>query len=143
MFEPERPLKLRALSLFHVPLPLVLLWMVAAYGYDAAVGLPGAVLLAMIVLPWSRLVSDPVKNINWTYGFAGRRAGWPGWLYVAVLFSSSWCSCSCPPTGFCAASSDRVPISIKKGAHAPANLPSRARWRASRDADAAGRQRSG
>ena len=26
---------LRGLSLFHVPLPLVLLWMIAAYGYDA------------------------------------------------------------------------------------------------------------
>jgi hypothetical protein len=86
MFEPERPLKLRALSLFHVPLPLVLLWMIAAYGYDADVGLPGAVLLAMVVLPWSRLVSAPDKNINWTYGFGARRAGWPGWLYVAVLF---------------------------------------------------------
>jgi hypothetical protein len=86
MFEPERPLKLRALSLFHVPLPLVLLWMIAAYGYDPEVGLPGAVLLAMVVLPWSRLVSDPDKNINWTYGFGARRAGWPGWLYVAMLF---------------------------------------------------------
>ena len=35
MFEPERPRLLRGLSLFHVPLPLVLLWMVHAYGYDA------------------------------------------------------------------------------------------------------------
>ena len=77
---------MRGLSLFHVPLPLVLLWMIAAYGYDADAGLPGAVLLAMIVLPWSRLVSAPEKNINWTYGFGAHRAGWPGWLYVAALF---------------------------------------------------------
>jgi hypothetical protein len=42
MFERERPLILRALSLFHVPLPLVLLWMVAAFGYAARVALPGA-----------------------------------------------------------------------------------------------------
>lgn len=35
MFEPERPRLLRGLSLFHVPLPLVLLWMVREYGYDA------------------------------------------------------------------------------------------------------------
>jgi hypothetical protein len=66
MFEPERPLLLRGLSLFHVPLPLVLLWLVAAYGYDASVGLTGAVILAAIVLPWSRFVSTPDKNINWT-----------------------------------------------------------------------------
>ena len=39
MFERERPLILRGLSLFHVPLPLVLLWMIAAYGYAGRVGL--------------------------------------------------------------------------------------------------------
>jgi hypothetical protein len=86
MFEPERPLLLRGLSLFHVPLPLVLLWLVAAYGYDASVGLPGAVALAAVVLPWSRIVSAPDKNINWTYGLSAARVHWPGWLYVPVLF---------------------------------------------------------
>jgi hypothetical protein len=87
MFEPERPLLLRGLSLFHVPLPLVLLWMVAAYGYDATVGLPGAVALAAIVLPWSRIVSTADKNINWTYGLGSRSVRWPGWIYVPVLFA--------------------------------------------------------
>jgi len=87
MFEPERPLKLRGLSLFHVPLPLVLIWLIAAYGYDASVGLTGAVLLAAIVLPWSRIVSTSEKNINWTYGLGGWRVRWPGWLYVPVLFA--------------------------------------------------------
>jgi len=86
MFEPERPLLLRGLSLFHVPLPLVLLWLVAAYGYDASVGLPGAVALAAVVLPWSRIVSAPDKNINWTYGLSAARVPWPGWVYVPVLF---------------------------------------------------------
>ena len=85
MFEPERPLLLRGLSLFHVPLPLVLLWMLAAYGYDASVGLPGAIVLALVVLPWSRWVSAPEKNINWTYGLGGVRARWPAWLYMTVL----------------------------------------------------------
>jgi hypothetical protein len=87
MFEPERPLLLRGLSLFHVPLPLVLLWLIAAYGYDASVGLPGAVALAAGVLPWSRIVSTSEKNINWTYGLGGWRVRWPGWLYVPVLFA--------------------------------------------------------
>jgi len=86
MFEPERPLILRALSLFHVPLPLVLLWLLAAYGYDERVALPGAILLAAVVLPWSRWVSDPDKNINWTYGLGARRVRWPGTVYVPVLF---------------------------------------------------------
>ena len=87
MFEPERPLLLRMLSLFHVPLPLVLLWMVAAYGYDARAGLPGAVLLGAVVLPWSRLVSTSEKNINWTYGLGSRRVRWPAHVYVPVLFA--------------------------------------------------------
>jgi hypothetical protein len=87
MFERDRLLLLRGLSLFHVPLPLVLLWLVAAYGYDASIGLPGAIVLAAVVLPWSRFVSTPDKNINWTYGLGGWRAQWLGWLYVAVLFA--------------------------------------------------------
>lgn len=87
MFERERPLLLRRLSLFHVPLPLVLIWMLHAYGYDATVGLPGAVLLAAIVLPWSRLVSSPERNINWTHGLGASRSPWPAPLYVAALFA--------------------------------------------------------
>jgi len=87
MFEPERPLLLRGLSLFHVPLPLVLLWLIAAYGYDAAAGLPGAVALGAVVLPWSRILSTPETNINWTYGLGAKRVRWPGWIYVPVLFA--------------------------------------------------------
>ena len=93
---------LRALSLFHVPLPLVLLWMVAAYGYDAVGRLAGAVLLAAIVLPWSRFVSTPEKNINWTYGLGARRVRWPGWACTSPCCSSaSSCWCSCRPTCCC------------------------------------------
>jgi len=85
MFEPERPLLLRGLSLFHVPLPLVLLWLLAAYGYDDRVGLPGAIVLALVVLPWSRWVSTPDKNINWTYGLGRVQTRWPAWQYMTVL----------------------------------------------------------
>jgi hypothetical protein len=85
MFEPDRPLLLRGLSLFHVPLPLVLLWLLADYGYDADVGLPGAIALAAIVLPWSRWVSTPDKNINWTWGLGGVQTRLPAWLYLLVL----------------------------------------------------------
>ena len=86
MFEPERPRLLRGLSLFHVPLPLVLLWLLAAYGYDSRVGLPGAVALGAVVLPFSRLVSAPDKNINWTYGLGAAQSRWPAWAYVLALF---------------------------------------------------------
>jgi hypothetical protein len=87
MFEPERPKLLRGLSLFHVPLPLVLLWLVAAYGYDTRVGLPGATLLAAVVLPWSRWVTTADRNINWTYGLGGRPVRMSARLYVPLLFA--------------------------------------------------------
>ena len=84
MFERERLLKLRLLSLFHVPLPLVLLWMLWDYGYRD-VGLAGACLLTAVVLPLSRAVSTPEKNINWTYGLGSRPQPERGWSYVALL----------------------------------------------------------
>jgi hypothetical protein len=86
MFEAERPRILRGLSLFHVPLPAVLLWMVVAYGYVPQVGLPGAVALAAIVLPLSRWVSTPVANINWTYGLGRPNVRLAGAAYVGLLF---------------------------------------------------------
>jgi len=86
MFEPERLKLLRGLSLFHVPLPLVLIWLVAAYGYDARVGLPGAVVLAALVLPLSRLFGTPQKNINWTYGLGRVQTRLPVAVYLLLLW---------------------------------------------------------
>jgi hypothetical protein len=87
MFEPERPKLLRGLSLFHVPLPLVLLWLLEAYGYDAAAGLVGACVLTAVVLPISRAVSTPDKNINWTHGLGREQSRLPGWVYVPALYA--------------------------------------------------------
>ena len=87
MFEPERPRLLRGLSLFHVPLPLVLLWLLAEHGYDATVGLTGAVLLGAVVLPWSRAVSTPERNINWTHGLGATRSRLPAGTYLALLYA--------------------------------------------------------
>jgi hypothetical protein len=87
MFERERPKLLRGLSLFHVPLPLVLLWLLLAYGYDARVGLPGAIALAAVVLPWSRWVSTPEKNINWTYGLGREQTRISPPVYLGLLLA--------------------------------------------------------
>ncbi len=87
MFEPERPKLLRGLSLFHVPLPLVLLWLLIAYGYDARLGLPGAIALAAVVLPWSRWVSTPEKNINWTYGLGREQTRFSPSVYLGLLLA--------------------------------------------------------
>jgi hypothetical protein len=88
MFERERPLILRLLSLFHVPLPAVLLWMVAAWGYAAAVALPGAVAIAAVVLPASRWYGSPEANINWTYGPGRVQSRLAPVAYMALLFAA-------------------------------------------------------
>jgi hypothetical protein len=88
MFEPQRSRLLRGLSLFHVPLPLVLLWMVREYGYDASAGLTGALMLAAVVLPWSRAVSTPERNINWTHGLGPRRSTLSPATYLALLYAA-------------------------------------------------------
>jgi hypothetical protein len=68
MFDPRTPRYLRALSLFHVFLPVLLLWMVARLGYNKD-ALPAAILLAWIVFPVTYWLADPEgENVNWVRG---------------------------------------------------------------------------
>jgi hypothetical protein len=67
MFDEQRPRYLRALSLFHVFLPPLLVWMVARLGY-APEALWYQAALAWVVLPLSYRVSGPQQNINSVYG---------------------------------------------------------------------------
>ncbi|HKA38991.1 MAG TPA: hypothetical protein VKD25_04435, partial [Burkholderiales bacterium] len=69
MFDGTKPLYLRGLSLFHVFLPLILLWMVARLGYDPR-ALIAQTVLAWIVLPLCYLISDPKRdNVNGVFGW--------------------------------------------------------------------------
>jgi len=67
MFNAQYPRYLRALSLFHVFLPLVLLWMVHRLGYDRRAWL-FQTLAALVVLPVTYALTDPADNVNWVYG---------------------------------------------------------------------------
>jgi len=67
MFDSSKPLYVRSLSLFHVVLPVLLIWLVHKLGYAAHAWL-GQTLLAWIVLPLTYLVTDPKENVNWVYG---------------------------------------------------------------------------
>jgi hypothetical protein len=67
MFDPSRPLYLRALSLFHVILPALILWMIFRFGfYENA-------FFYQLFLGWTILLityffTDPAENINWVFG---------------------------------------------------------------------------
>lgn len=89
MFEPERPSLLKALSLFHVPLPIILLWTVSVLGYDPrALGL--TTLLAWLVLPATYVLTPASRNVNWVHGPGGegaRQTRLPPLAYLGALMA--------------------------------------------------------
>lgn len=68
MFDASIPAFIRGLSLFHVVLPLLLIWMLHRLGYDHR-ALFWQTLVAAVVLPLSYFFSNPRENVNWVYGF--------------------------------------------------------------------------
>jgi len=85
MFDPKIPLWIRCLSLFHVVLPAVLLWMLHTLGYDPR-ALPAQTALAWVILPITYAVTNPAENINWVFGPGGRpQRRLPPRLYLALV----------------------------------------------------------
>lgn len=85
MFDPKISLPIRALSLFHVILPLLLVWLLYRFRYDTR-ALVAQILLAWIVLPVSYFLTRPSENINWVYGPGGGPQKWmPAPLYLVLL----------------------------------------------------------
>ena len=85
MFDPKIPLFIRALSFFHVALPILIIWLLFRLGYDHRAWLWQS-LAALVVLPSSYLTTNPRENINWVYGFGEKpQAALPGPLFVALL----------------------------------------------------------
>src|SRR5262245_37958285 len=71
MFRSTKPLFVRLLSLFHLWLPWLLVWMVCNFGYNAR-ALVVQTLVCWIVLAISYCLSTPRENINWVYGLGWR-----------------------------------------------------------------------
>ena len=67
MFDASRPRFLRGLSLFHVALPVLLVWALSQLGYDPR-ALPVQTVLGTIVLILSYWLTDPAENTNWAFG---------------------------------------------------------------------------
>ena len=85
MFDPARPLLVRLLSLYHLALPLLLIWLLSRLGYDRRAFI-AQTLLCWIVFPLSYLVSTPEANINFVHGFGVEPQQWmPSWFFVLLL----------------------------------------------------------
>jgi len=71
MFDSAKPMALRALSLFHVVLPPMLVWMVYRLGYDSQAVIAQTV-LCWVVLLICYFFTRPSENVNWVWG-TGRK----------------------------------------------------------------------
>ena len=85
MFNSEISVLVRGLSLFHIVLPVLLVWLVYRTGYHRR-ALVCQTLLAWLVLLITYLVTEPSANINWVYGIGREPQTWmPGPLYLVFL----------------------------------------------------------
>jgi hypothetical protein len=88
MFDTTRPLGLRALSLFHIVLPVVLVWLAHRLGYDRRAWAFQTV-VALIVLPVTYWLTAPSDNVNWVYGPGSKPQTWisrPAYLALVMVF---------------------------------------------------------
>ncbi len=85
MFDSKLPLYLRALSLFHIFLPALVLWMVVKLGYVPTAWFAQTA-LAWIVLPLTYLLTDPKENINWVRGLSSKpQKRFPPLVYLCFV----------------------------------------------------------
>jgi hypothetical protein len=85
MFDPGIPLFLRALSLFHLVLPPLLLWLLSLLGYDSRAWIVQT-LFSWVLLPLCYCCTDPAANINWVFGPGDKPQTWmPAWLYLFAV----------------------------------------------------------
>ena len=67
MFDQRLPRYLRGLSLFHVALPVLLVWSVARLGYDPH-ALLAQIIAGTLLMILSYTLTSPSENINWVFG---------------------------------------------------------------------------
>lgn len=68
MFDASWPLWLRLLSLFHLVLPILLVWLVVRLGYEKRAW-PLQTVVAAIVIVASWLLTKPSSNVNWVFSY--------------------------------------------------------------------------
>jgi hypothetical protein len=85
MFATDNTPLFKFFSLFHVFLPVLLLWMIYRLGYDRR-AVYAQTLLIWVLLPICYLATDPERNLNWVFGIGSPPQTWvPGPLYLVFL----------------------------------------------------------
>lgn len=72
MFDPREPAYARALSGFHLFMPVIIIFMLIRQGYDRR-AFKAQTALAWVVLAASYWFTRPDENINWVHGFGPER----------------------------------------------------------------------
>jgi hypothetical protein len=85
MFNPELPLLARATSLYHVALPVLVLWLLRRSGYDhRGPWLQCALGAVAVIGGW--LLTEPHRNVNWVHAPFGVEQAWlPTPWFVGLL----------------------------------------------------------
>lgn len=84
MFDHGIPVGIRAISLFHLFLPVLLVWMIYRLGYDRR-ALVAQTVFGWVVFIATFAVTNPQKNINWVFGVAGPQQFLPPVAYLVVI----------------------------------------------------------
>lgn len=90
MFDEQYPLFIRTMSLFHIVVPLLLVWMVYKLRYDTR-ALLAQTLLCTVILLISYNITEPESNINCVFGLSGGapQTAMHPWLYLAIVMISA------------------------------------------------------
>ena len=80
MFDPAIPLPVRLLGLYHLAVPVLLLWAVRRLGYDQN-ALKYQVLTTWLIVPINYFWR-PQYNVNFARGIGHEQHLMPGWLYL-------------------------------------------------------------
>lgn len=88
MFAKEKSLLVRSMSLFHIFLPMVILFALNRLGYDSR-AFPAQIVFSWIVLALSYFLTEPAKNINWVFGITEVPQTWMPelvYLFLVMMF---------------------------------------------------------
>lgn len=86
MFDATEPWYLRSLSLFHLAVPVLLVWLILRLGYDRrGVWLQSAI--TWVVLPATFLLAPAEDNLNWLWEPFGIPQTWmaPEWFLLVAM----------------------------------------------------------